>query len=36
MAEAFDVSVQAMRFRLEQLGLLLIDNPRQQSLAFST
>ncbi len=34
MAEAFDVSVQAMRIRLEQLGLLLVDHARQQSLDF--
>ncbi len=34
MAEAFDVSVQAMRIRLEQLGLLLVDYARQQSLDF--
>ena len=34
MAEAFDVSVQAMRIRLEQLGLLLVDQARQQSLDF--
>jgi hypothetical protein len=33
MAPYFDVSVQAMRVRLEQLGLLLVDSPRQPSLA---
>ena len=36
MAEAFDVSVQAMRVRLEQLDLLLVNNPRQQSIHFAT
>jgi hypothetical protein len=35
MAEAFDVSVQAMRIRLEQLGLLLVDYARQQSLDYA-
>jgi hypothetical protein len=35
MAPRFNVSVQAMRVRLEQLGLLLVDDPHQQSLAFS-
>jgi hypothetical protein len=35
MAPRFNVSVQAMRVRLEQLGLLLVDEPNQQSLAFS-
>jgi uncharacterized protein DUF955 len=34
MARCFDVSVQAMRIRLEQLGLLLVDDSRQESLAF--
>ena len=34
MAAEFGVSVQAMRVRLEQLGLLLVDDPRQHSLAF--
>ena len=34
MARRFDVSIQAMRIRLEQLGLLLVDYPRQQSLDF--
>lgn len=32
MAEEFGVSIQAMQIRLEQLGLLLIDAPCQQSL----
>jgi hypothetical protein len=35
MAPSFNVSIEAMRVRLEQLGLLLIDEPDQPSLAFS-
>jgi len=35
MAKEFGVSIQAMQIRLEQLGLLLIEMPRQQSLVFA-
>jgi hypothetical protein len=33
MAPSFSVSIEAMQVRLEQLGLLLIEDPHQQSLA---
>jgi hypothetical protein len=36
MAPWFNVSIEAMQVRLEQLGLLLVDDPHQRSLALST